>query len=148
MHAPSPALLPADYALYTRPEAAQAARATVSTVDRWIADGALPALRVGARRILIRRAHLHAYLAAHDTTRTPDPAEAAAPADLSALLTYDEAAAALRVSRTTMDRLQADGSLRMYRVGGRWKIPAEALAEYIDAHTTPATCGPLAVHPA
>ena len=48
-------------------EAAQHLALSVRTLERLIADGALPAVRVG-RRVVIRTATLEAFLAAHEHT--------------------------------------------------------------------------------
>ncbi|MEV4902989.1 hypothetical protein AB0K08_16845 [Citricoccus sp. NPDC055426] len=140
LHAPSPAL-PDAYTLLNRAEAAAVSAVTTTTLDRRIDTGVLPVVRFG-HRILVRRAALDAYLTAHD------PAAPAAPApsdlDRDALLTYAQAVRLLRVSMTTTDRLESEGSLSVMRINGRRLVRAGALADLIDRSSHPATAGPLA----
>jgi len=58
--------------LLTLTEAADAARVTVKTISRWIADGRLPIVRMG-RRVLIRRDTFAAFVDATTETATSGP---------------------------------------------------------------------------
>lgn len=135
---------PDTYTLLTRPEAAALARVTVTTLDRWIAAGLLPVVRIGARRVMIRRSAMSAYLTAHDTAPTLDPEVPAPELDRAELLTYAEAIDALRLGRTTLDTLTAAGELPVMILGRLRKVRAGSLADLIDRHSHPATAGPLA----
>lgn len=57
----------------------------------------------------------------NDTPRTP------------ALLTVHEVADALRVHQRTAYRLISNGSIRAIKIGSQWRVPEEALFEYIDS---------------
>lgn len=50
-----------------------------------------------------------------------------------ALLTVREVADALRVHQRTAYRLISDGSIRAIKIGSQWRVPEEALFEYIDS---------------
>lgn len=52
------------------------------------------------------------------------------------LLTLDEAAAALRVSRRTLERRVAGGHIAVYRDGGRIAVTESELRRYVLEHTT------------
>ncbi|WP_156252577.1 helix-turn-helix domain-containing protein [Pseudactinotalea terrae] len=56
----------------TRAEAAQAARVSRATLDRWIATGHLPVVRLG-RRVLVTRSALAALLDAATVPATRGP---------------------------------------------------------------------------
>ncbi len=47
------------------------------------------------------------------------------------LLTVDQVAAYLHLSRTTVYRLVWSGSLRTVKVGSRIRVPESAIAEYL-----------------
>lgn len=47
---------------FTIPEAAKLLKVSVSTVWRWIDSGALPAYRIGQRRIRIKKAELQTII--------------------------------------------------------------------------------------
>ncbi len=60
------------------------------------------------------------------------------------LLTVDEVAERLRVTVWFLRRELNGGRLRGSKVAGHWRIPADAVEEYLAAHSnTPVT----AVHP-
>lgn len=60
------------------------------------------------------------------------------------LLTYPEAAAALRVHYKTLRKWVATGRLPIVRLGRRVYVRRTVLAALIDAQSEAATCGPLA----
>lgn len=60
------------------------------------------------------------------------------------LLTYPEAAAALRVHYKTFRKWVATGRLPIVRLGRRVYVRRTTLAALIDAQSEAATCGPLA----
>ena len=53
------------------------------------------------------------------------------PDDAAVLLTVEEAAKRLRISRTSMYRLVSTGALESVTVGRLRRVPAECLVEYI-----------------
>lgn len=132
--------IPAAYTLLTYEEAAARARATVTTVWRWVDAGKLPVVRIGAR-VFIRRAALDAYIDPQGTVGLgSDDLEGI---DRGALLTYTETFRVLRVSRFTLDRLTAEQQIAVLRVGNRNKVRLGAVVDLIDDMTVPATAGPL-----
>lgn len=50
-----------------------------------------------------------------------------------ALLTVREVADALRVHQRTAYRLISGGSIRAIKIGSQWRVPEEALFEFIDS---------------
>ncbi|MBU1247606.1 MAG: helix-turn-helix domain-containing protein [Proteobacteria bacterium] len=50
-----------------------------------------------------------------------------------ALLTVREIADALRVHPRTAYRLITDGSIRAIKIGSQWRVPEQALLEFIDS---------------
>ena len=79
-----------------------------------------------ARRASLRRLPLFRWL--------QNPKRSPAPADGSALVyTLDEAARALRVSRTKLYGLLSTGQLASIKSGRSRKIPASALQDYLDS---------------
>lgn len=57
--------------------------------------------------------------------------DAAPSKDLEALLTVEQVAAYLHLSRTTVYRLTWQKALRTVRVGSRIRVPASAIADYL-----------------
>ncbi|MDH3289347.1 MAG: helix-turn-helix domain-containing protein, partial [Betaproteobacteria bacterium] len=49
------------------------------------------------------------------------------------LLSEPEAAAALGVSRWTLERIRKRGEIRARKIGGRWKYRSEWIEDYIEA---------------
>lgn len=60
-----------------------------------------------------------------------------APDFVQSLLTAREVASALRVSPMTVYRMVDAGAVRALRVGRQVRIPADEVARYIAAHTSP-----------
>lgn len=56
-----------------------------------------------------------------DTPRTPK------------LLTVREVAEALRVHQRTAYRLISEGDIKAIKIGSQWRVPEEALLEYIES---------------
>jgi excisionase family DNA binding protein len=54
------------------------------------------------------------------------------------LLTVPEAAAELRISKRTVERLTARGDLEVVRIGGRVLIRPEAIEAYVKSRIEPA----------
>ena len=132
--------LPEHLVLLTRAEAALMLRVHVLTLDRHIAAGLLPVVRIGSR-VLLRRSALSAYLG---------PAEHAAallahtPVDPAAVLTFAEAHDLMRVSAGTLTRLTNAGMIPVALVGHRRRVRLVDLAEFIDMQSEAATDGTLA----
>lgn len=129
--------LPEHFALLTRDDAAAFTRCDVSTVDRWIASGHLPHIRLGSR-VLIRRAALRAYTDPHTARRA-----LAEPVADDALVTIPEAAALLRVSPGSVKRWTTSGRLHVVRLGRGVRIRLADVADLIDAQSVAATSGHL-----
>lgn len=53
----------------------------------------------------------------------------------AALLTVSEAAATLRVGRTTLYRMFADGDIAWVQVGAHRRVAVTEISRFIDAHT-------------
>lgn len=53
----------------------------------------------------------------------------------AALLTVSEAAATLKVGRTTLYRMFADGDIAWVQVGAHRRVAATEISRFIDAHT-------------
>jgi len=57
----------------------------------------------------------------NDTPKTP------------ALLTVREVADAMRVHQRTAYRLISDGSIRAIKIGSQWRVPEQALYDFIES---------------
>lgn len=134
---PNSPTLPEHFALLTRDDAAAFTRCDVSTVDRWIARGDLPYIRLGSR-VLIRRAALRAYTDPHTARHfLGEP-----PVDAT-LVTIPEAAALLRISPGSVKRWNTSGRLPVVRLGRGVRIRLTDIAALIDAQSVAATRGHL-----
>lgn len=139
--------IPEHLVLLDRLSAAERSRCHVATLDRWIAAGRLPTVRLGERRVLLRASALEALAEATATGITPPlPPQSLPP---SARVTRQEAAQWLNVGTTTLDtwaRPYAVPPLRLTpaRMGRRLTYRAADIAAMIDANSCPATSGPLA----
>lgn len=143
----TPFLIPDHLVLLDRLTAAERARCHVTTLDRWIAAGRLPTVRLGERRVLVRAAALEALAEATATGTAPATPVHRLPA--GARVTRQEAAHWLRIGTTTLDAWAhpyAVPPLRLVpaRMGRRLTYRAADIAALIDAHSCPATSGPLA----
>lgn len=139
--------IPEHLVLLDRLSAAERARCHVATLDRWIAAGRLPTVRLGERRVLLRASALEALAEATATGITPP--QTAEPLPVGARVTRQEAATWLRIGTTTLDtwaQPYAVPPLRLTpaRMGRRLTYRAADLAALIDATSSPATSGPLA----
>lgn len=142
-HLVTPADLPDHYTLLRRPEAAAYFHRATKTLDRWIADGLMPCVRVGPR-VLIRRSTVAAYL---DALNPEAPSRHHPDEPLpsgEAYISLNNAAAVLGLHRNTVDALTQAGDLPRMRFGRSRVVPVAALGEFIDAHAVAATTGPLA----
>ncbi|WP_019157764.1 helix-turn-helix domain-containing protein [Brevibacterium senegalense] len=138
-----PSDLPDRYTLLRRPEAAAHFHRATKTLDRWIADGAMPCIRIGPR-VLIRRSTVTAYLDALNPEAPAHRGEATAMPTGEVYISLNNAAAVLGLHRNTVDELTRSGDLPRLRFGRSRVIPVAALADLIDTHAVPATVGPLA----
>lgn len=69
------------------------------------------------------------------------------PEKVPELLTRSEAAAALRVSLTTITRLTQSGQLRAVHVGRAIRIPAESIRAFIAGESSPEEPSSPELHP-
>lgn len=118
-----------DEQLMTVAEVAEFLRVAPSTVRRWVRDGAIPAFRIGGRRVGIRRSDLGAVVGPiADAPRSPQ----AAPAYRRRKLSPDEKARAWAVL-DDLDRLRAEMLLER---NGKPFLPAwELVTEIRDERT-------------
>lgn len=147
--------LPAGLPLLDRTAAADLARVSLPTLQRWRAAGALPVVRIGSR-VLFRRSAVLAYTSAlasphadHSGHRAQATATAPEPATLTAeaaaeLLSVEEVRRALAISSSTLSELIRTGALPSCRVHNRRLVRAGDLATFVDQHAEAATAGPLA----
>lgn len=63
---------------------------------------------------------------------------------MTALLKLDEVARQLRLSPWYVRRELASGNLRGSKVAGHWRIPAEAVDEYLAANSNQQQAAPVA----
>lgn len=113
-----------DEQLMTVTEVAEYLRVAPSTVRRWVRDGAIPAFRIGRRRVGIRRSDLGAVV--ESIADSPKPYQAA-PAYRHRKLSPDEKARALAVL-DDLDRLRAEMVLER---DGKPFLPAWELVDEI-----------------
>ncbi|MGP9581332.1 helix-turn-helix domain-containing protein [Brachybacterium sp. AOP35-5H-19] len=142
----TPFPIPDHLVLLDRLSAAERVRCHVATLDRWIAAGRLPVVRLGDR-VLLRVSSLEALAEATATGTTPPGPSHALPA--GARVTRAEAAQWLNVGETSLktwanpDTAQGP-HLRPERMGRRITYRTADITALIDAHSCPATSGPLA----
>lgn len=139
--------IPEHLVLLDRLSAAERARCHVLTLDRWIAAGRLPTVRLGERRVVLRASAIEALAQASATGITPPAPAETIPA--GARVTRHEAMHWLTVSESTLkrwDNPSATPPLRLIpeRMGRRLTYRAGDIAALIDANSYPATTGPLA----
>src|SRR5699024_12331246 len=91
--------IPERLVLLDRLSAAERARCHVATLDRWIAAGRLPTVRLGERRVLLRASALEALAEATATGTTPP--QTAAPLPARARATRQAPATSPRLRPTT-----------------------------------------------
>lgn len=142
----TPFPIPDHLVLLDRLSAAERTRCHVATLDRWIAAGRLPVVRLGDR-VLLRVSALEA-LAEATSTGTVPPLTAHALPD-GARVTRREAAQWLSVGETTLKTWATSSEAprrrpNAERMGRRITYRAADIAAMIDANSSPATSGPLA----
>ncbi len=107
-------------------EAAQILRTSTSSIWRWINGGGLPAVRVGARRVLIRRAELDAVA----RPARPDPTPPRQSGRIPDKLTEAERAQIRAFIEETREQFARDRAAGRSPVGPQgWELLAEARAE-------------------
>ena len=62
--------------------------------------------------------------------------------DKPELLTVDEVAKRLKVHNRTVYRRIKEGSLRAVKLGRLWRVPEDALEEYLEKHAHESPKGP------
>jgi excisionase family DNA binding protein len=107
--------------VYTRREAATLLRISQNTLDRVIRRGEIRTRRIGSRVVISRKALLE-FL---------QDAQRGAGLELT-LYTRREAAALLKISPKTLDRVIRRGEIRTRRIGSRSVILRKALLEFLQ----------------
>jgi excisionase family DNA binding protein len=115
------AVLDSDY--MTVQEAAGLLRVDKSTIRRWIADGSLPAYRVGKRRVALKRSDVAALITPARPPHTMSNSGATGANPRIQALTTDEQRQA-QAAVTAARRLQAE---LLSRRGGERFSPSEAI---------------------
>ena len=55
--------------------------------------------------------------------------------DYRELISIDELCKALMVGKSTAYSLLRNGSIKAFKIGRIWKIPKNALSQYVNSHT-------------
>lgn len=124
----------------TRTEVSDLAEVHPNTVTRWVSEGVLPVLRVGSRPLIPASAVLELMASGLEGCELDAFTAAAMPTawDWPAQLRPAEVARYLGVSLSTVNRLIRSRALPRTGTVRSCRIPATAVAAWVDANTEPA----------